>query len=144
MIQMTGGDKLFGSFCLFFVVDCFLIYWAEPEAFSHHFGNALWFGFAIATSIGFGDYTVSTALARFLTTLLGIYGAIIVAYIPGLVGSYYLQNMSWRRAQLLEKYKEPLSRVKTMSKEERHELVQAIRADRGDGLWNHSLCFRWS
>ncbi len=134
MIQITGGDKLFGSFCLFFVIDCVLIYWAEPEAFSHHFGNALWFGFAIATSIGFGDYTVSTALARFLTSALGIYGAIMVAYIPGLVGSYYLQNMSLRRSHLLEKYKEPLSRVKTMSQEERHQLVQAIRTDRGEGL----------
>lgn len=142
MIQKTGGDKLFGAFLIFFVIDCLLIYWIEPTAFSHRFGNTLWFGFAIATSIGFGDYTVSNNIARILTSFIGIYGAIIMAYIPGLVGSYYLQNMSTQRNALLKKYKEPLAHIDTLSKEDRQKLVQSIRQDQKHFRWNRLPYFR--
>lgn len=130
MVKKTNGDKLFYSFLTFYFIDCFIILLLDPRPFNGQYGNALWFGFSIATSIGFGDYTVTSNLARIFTAILGIYGAIMVAYIPGLVASYYLQNMAQRRDDILKQHAKDLGNLDHLSHEEKQNLTKAIREGR--------------
>ena len=125
MIRKTSGDKLFLSFLIFYLIDCYLIYRFDPSLSSY--GDALWMGFSVATTIGLGDFTVTTTAARVCTILLGIYGSIMEAYIPGLIASWYLQKLSDKRDQMIARHADQLSRLDTMSTQQKKSLSASIR-----------------
>lgn len=127
MIKKTNGDKLFLSFLIFYFIDCFFLYLLDP-ALDNYF-DALWMGFSISTTIGLGDYTVTSAAARFCAILLGVYGCVIEAYIPGLIASYYLQNLSEKRNRIVSSHMEELSHLDTMSSEQKKNLSSTIRQE---------------
>lgn len=53
------------------------------------FENALWYCFAVVTTIGFGDFTATTLLGRILSVILGLYGIIVVAMITSVIVNFY-------------------------------------------------------
>lgn len=53
------------------------------------FGDALWYSFAVVTTIGFGDFTALTIIGRITTVVLGIYGIIVVAVITSIIVNFY-------------------------------------------------------
>lgn len=127
MIKKTNGDKLFLSFLVFYLIDCFFLYLLDPAL--DNYLDALWMGFSISTTIGLGDYTVTTAAARVCAILLGVYGCVIEAYIPGLIASYYLQNLSAKRNRIVNAHMDELKRLDTMSAEEKKNLSSTIQKE---------------
>lgn len=127
MMKKTGGDKLMLSFLIFYFADCLIIMLLDPAI--ENYGDALWMGFSVATTIGLGDYTVTSGAARFFTILLGVYGSIIEAYIPGLIASYYLKKLESRRNSILAGHSRELARVETMSQDEKKALTRTIRRE---------------
>ena len=63
-----------------------LIYF--DESFPSFF-DALWYCFAVVTTIGFGDFTPVSAIGRIITVILGIYGIIVVALITSIIVNFY-------------------------------------------------------
>ena len=53
------------------------------------YGDALWYSFAIITTIGFGDVSVTSPLSRVLSVILGIYGIIVVAVLTSIIVNFY-------------------------------------------------------
>ena len=53
------------------------------------FWDALWYCFAIVTTIGFGDLTPTTGTGRVLSVILGIYGIVVVALITSIIVNFY-------------------------------------------------------
>jgi miniconductance mechanosensitive channel len=51
----------------------------EPNM--ENYGDALWYCFALVTTIGFGDISATTLVGRVLSVFLGIYGIVVVAII---------------------------------------------------------------
>ena len=54
-----------------------------------NFNDALWYCFAIVTTIGFGDLTAVTDFGRILSVILGIYGIVVVALITSIIVNFY-------------------------------------------------------
>ncbi len=48
-----------------------------------------WYCFAVVTTIGFGDITVTTLIGKILTVILGLYGLVVVAVITSIVVNFY-------------------------------------------------------
>ena len=53
------------------------------------FPDALWYSFAVVTTIGFGDFTAVTPIGRILTVILGMYGIVVVAVITSIIVNFY-------------------------------------------------------
>ena len=53
------------------------------------FADALWYCFAIVTTIGFGDMVAETTVGRILSVFLGVYGLIVVAVLTSIIVNFY-------------------------------------------------------
>lgn len=59
----------------------------EPTMISYV--DSLWYSFAVVTTIGFGDVSVSTTLGRILSTILGICGIVVIALFTSVIVNFY-------------------------------------------------------
>ena len=71
-----------------------------------NFPDALWYCFAVVTTIGFGDFYAVTPIGRVVTVLLGIYGIIVVAVITSIIVNFYNETYGKRDAQEVKKLKD--------------------------------------
>ncbi len=81
-----AAEIIFGLFLLILTFS-FLLYYFEPGIDS--LKDALWYCFAIVTTIGFGDLTAVTDFGRILSVILGIYGIVVVALITSIIVNFY-------------------------------------------------------
>ena len=79
-------EILFG---LLTMIACFSFIFMKVEPNITTFPDALWYSFAIVTTIGFGDFVAVTTVGRILSVILGIYGLVVVAVITSIVVNFY-------------------------------------------------------
>ena len=82
-------EILFGMLLL---ITAFSIVLPNFELNINTFGDALWYCFAIVTTIGFGDITAVTVPGRILSVILGLYGLIVVALITSIIVNFYSET----------------------------------------------------
>ena len=81
-----AAEILFGMLLL---ITAFSIVLPNFELNIATFGDALWYCFAIVTTIGFGDITAVTVPGRIISVILGLYGLIVVALITSIIVNFY-------------------------------------------------------
>ena len=54
-----------------------------------YYPDALWYCFAVVTTIGFGDFYATTLIGRVITVILGMYGIVVVAVITSIIVNFY-------------------------------------------------------
>ena len=113
---------------LSYILFCFLIQITDPAVES--FGDALWFGLNVITTIGLGDYTVTTPLARILVVLLGLGGVLMFAFIPGVMTSYYLERVENKKDETLNQFYDQLVRAPELTDREKKAIAEKTRAIR--------------
>ena len=99
-------EILFG---LLTMIVFFSIVFMKVEPNINTFPDALWYCFAIVTTIGFGDLVAVTAIGRVLSVCLGLYGLIVVAVITSIVVNFYNETSG----------KKDQKELKEISKEEK-------------------------
>ena len=87
IIRKTYAAEIIGGLLVMMVAFSNVLAFTD-DAF-HSFWDALWYCFAIVTTIGFGDLTPTTATGRFLSVILGIYGIVVVALITSIIVNFY-------------------------------------------------------
>lgn len=116
------------GFLLFILGISFVFLVAEPEVKTY--GDALWYAFSVITTIGFGDYYAVTAVGRICTVILGLYGILIVALIPGVVVSYYLEFLQNKMDETTGVFLEKLENLDQLSKDELRDISEKIKKGR--------------
>ena len=91
IVNTFSLEILFG---LLTMIVCFSLVLASaeksvPDATITSFPDALWYCFAVVTTIGFGDMVAKTLIGRILTVILGLYGLIVVAVITSIIVNFY-------------------------------------------------------
>ena len=81
-----AAEILFG---LLMLMIAFSIVLPQFDAGVPSFEDALWYCFAVVTTIGFGDFTSVTLPGRAISVVLGIYGIIVVALITSIIVNFY-------------------------------------------------------
>ena len=87
IIQKTYAVEIIAGLGLMMVAFSYVLMFTD-EVFKT-FWDALWYCFAIVTTIGFGDLAATSALGRLLSVILGIYGIIVVALITSIIVNFY-------------------------------------------------------
>lgn len=128
ILKSVQADKIFIGFIMFNLVVAIGIQMVEPNI--NTYGDALWYCFTVITTIGFGDLTVVTVIGRVLTGVLSMYGIIVVALIPGVIVSYFMEFKTKNLDDTTEMYLERLENLENLSKEELRELSELIKKRR--------------
>ena len=76
---------------LVILVFAFSLLFTSVEPGMTDFLDALWYCFALVTTIGFGDITAVTITGRILSFILGAYGIIVVALITSIIVNFYTE-----------------------------------------------------
>ena len=86
MRRTYAFEVLYGLVVL--IISFSFIFYILEESFVT-FGDALWYSFAVVTTIGFGDYTTISRAGRILTVILGLYGIVVVSMITSVIVNFY-------------------------------------------------------
>ncbi len=109
---ITNTFSLEVLFGLLVIIVCFSIILAkvEPaastEATIQNFPDALWYCFAVVTTIGFGDKVALTPVGKILTVILGLYGIVVVAVITSIIVNFYNATVGKQDQKELEEIKD--------------------------------------
>lgn len=79
-------EVLYGLLVLIFSFS-FIFQFTEESMVTY--GDALWYSFAVVTTIGFGDLKATTVATRVLSVILGLYGIIATASITSVIVNFY-------------------------------------------------------
>ncbi len=96
ILKQTHTGKFLLSFGVFYVICCLVLHWIDPIDLPTY-ADAFWFGFIVVTTIGLGDFTVTTVLARWITVFLGLYGIFVIGFICGVGASWLFEKVRERR-----------------------------------------------
>ena len=124
IMKETRADRILSGFVIFYV-GCAVIIWLwEPGIKS--LGDALWYCYAVITTIGFGDIIVTTHIARIISVVLSIYAVLVIAIVTGVIVNYFTQIVQLRQKETLASVLDKLERLPEMSERELEELSKQI------------------
>ena len=89
IVQQTYAAEIIFGLLLLIASFSFVLLYTDPESFGDKYTNALWYCFAVVTTIGFGDMTAVSTIGRILSVILGVYGIIVVALITSIIVNFY-------------------------------------------------------
>ena len=100
IVNTFALEVLFGMLATM-VASALVLMYVEPSEFAT-FGDALWYCFAVVTTIGFGDMVAETLIGRIISVILGMYGIIAVAVITSIIVNFYNETSGKRDARELK------------------------------------------
>ena len=99
IVQQTYVAEIIFGLLLLIASFSFVLRYTDRAAFGGEYTNALWYCFAVVTTIGFGDMTATSAIGRILTVIMGVYGIIVVALITSIIVNFYGEMKKSRGAE---------------------------------------------
>lgn len=121
----TGANRVLGVYLGYFVFAAVLLRMIEPSM--KHIGDSLWYCFAAATTIGFGDFSAVTMPGRIITVLLSLYSIAAVAVFTAVITGFFMAVLKENAADSAEKFLDELERLPELSKEELTDLSRRVR-----------------
>ena len=123
--RIAGSDKILSAYAALFVVSALIIWRWEPAVTC--FSDGLWYCFAVATTVGFGDFTAATHIGRIVTVILSFYSIGVIAIITAILTSYYLDLAKVKASESAKEFLDELQRLPELSDEELSDLSERVR-----------------
>ncbi len=125
VLKRTRTDKLVYGYLVLLLLISFAIWMVEPDI--NTFFDSLWYCFSVLTTIGFGDIIAVTLIGRILSIILSLYSMIMIAVIPGVITSFYLEAVKVRSKDSMEKFMYDLEHLPELSKDELEQLSEKVK-----------------
>ena len=114
VLKRTGAIKLLCSYVIVFFAVSVAIWIFEPNI--TRLFDSIWYCFSVATTIG-----------RVLSIFLSICSILIIAVVPGVITSYYVESTKLRADESSAKFLDDLERLPELSKEELAKLSEKVK-----------------
>ena len=125
IVRRSAADKLIYTFIVNLFLVALLITVLEPDI--HTYGEGLWYTFVACSTIGFGDFAAVTFAGRLLTVYMAIHEILLVAILPGVVVSYYMEVVHRREQESITIFLDKLEHLPELSKEELEEISKRVK-----------------
>ncbi len=102
IIRTYAFEVLFGLLVTMVTFSLIIPHYEEKIT---NFVDALWYCFAVVTTIGFGDFYAASPVGRILTVILGVYGIFVVAIITSIIVNFYNETNGKKDAKEIEEVK---------------------------------------
>lgn len=113
------------GFIASYFICAFLLYLVEPQV--TNLGDGLWFCFISYSTIGFGDITAVTPFGRILIIFITVYGMVVLAMVPGVVVSYYMEYLKAKESDTISTFLEKLENLPNLPKSELAEISDRVK-----------------
>ena len=123
--KLVGADKIMLVYIIWFFIAAVPIWLVEPNVNSY--GDSLWFCFASATSIGYGDIQAETFIGRIIAVILTVYSVAVIAIFTAVVVGYFNEMAKARTNESLQKFTDDLEHLPELSKEELQDLSKRVK-----------------
>lgn len=131
VLRDTGANRIWAAFVIEFFVSAAIIWLCEPDF--HRYGDALWYLYAVVTTIGFGDFVAQHLVSRILSVLMSISAAVVIAIITGVIVNYFNHISSIRNEETLAAFMDKLEHLPELPPEELEQLSMKVRDFRNKG-----------
>ena len=125
VLKKTGAIHGLSSFIVICFIASLLLMRFEPAIKT--LGDGLWYCFVASTTIGFGDIYATTTMGRIITIFVSINGIFVFAMMTGVVVSYYMEFLHYKKEESISLLIEKLENLPNLSKEELTELSNKIK-----------------
>lgn len=105
--RAVGADKVMLIYVIWFFLAAIPIWLIEPGINSY--ADSLWFCFASATSIGYGDIIATTLIGRIISVILTIYSIGVIAIFTAVVVGYFNDIYKARVNESMQKFTDDLN-----------------------------------
>ena len=126
IMKQTGADHILLCFFIFFAISAVIIWICEPDIPTLR--DALWYCYAVITTIGFGDILATTPVARILSVILSAYAVIVISIVTGVIVNYFNQIVQLRQSETLAAVMDKMERLPELSRSELEEISRTVRA----------------
>lgn len=128
--RVAGANKIIAVYFGWFLIAAAILRFVEPSLY--RFTDSLWYCFAVATTVGFGDFTAVTHLGRIVTVVLSIYSLGVVAIFTAVITSYFLDLAKARASESAKAFLADLERLPEMSQDELRKLSERAKRFAGE------------
>ena len=125
ILKRTHASKILITFVVNLFVMALLVLIVEPHISTYL--DSLWYCYVSIATIGFGDIVAVTFIGRILTVYLSLHAILVIAIIPGIITSYYMEVVSRREKETTTLFMDKLEHLPELSKEELQEIADKIK-----------------
>jgi voltage-gated potassium channel len=123
--KTVGADKVMLIYVFWFFIAAVPIWLIEPHINSY--GDSLWFCFASATSIGYGDIYATTVLGRIVAVILSVYSIGVIAIFTAVIVNFFNEMAKARADASVQKFTDDLEHLPELSKEELERISKRVK-----------------
>lgn len=125
ILRRSKTWEVLWGFVGFVMVSAVVVELAEPHITSYW--DALWYCYAVVTTVGFGDITVTSLAARLVSVVLSAYAVLVIAVITGVVVDFYNETAEAQQHESLSLFLDKLEQLPDLSHEELEALSEKIK-----------------
>ncbi len=125
VLRKTQADKIIVGFLGFFLLSALIILLFEPDI--TRYGDALWYCYAVVSTIGFGDFVAVTFVGKLCSVLLTVYSLFVIAIATGVVVSFYQNLVEQQKKETTTQFLDKLERLPELSEEELQEIADKVK-----------------
>ena len=125
ILKRTGALKFLTTYIIIFAGVSIGVWIVEPNIKTPI--DSVWYCFSVATTIGFGDITAVTILGRAMSIFLSICSILIIAVVPGIITSYYIESTKLKEQESIAKFLDDLEHLPELSKEDLQSLSEKVK-----------------
>ena len=124
ILHQTHTYKILVGYIIFVFAIAFLILLTDKKI--DHYGDALWYCYAVLSTAGFGDVVVTGLLPRILSVILTVYSTIVIAIITGAIVNLYTRIIEMDMEGTVASFMNELEHLQELDHDELKRLSERV------------------